>query len=150
MAVASKALRCAAGQARRAGFTLVEVLAASLILAVIVAALTQAVLAGQMHTHDALHQSRAAALAEATLERVLRVAYADVDAYDGFSQSAGAIVDVTGEAYPAAYQVFSRTVSVQPETLGMAALGPQAGRRITVTVEDERGRTWRLTRFAAE
>ncbi len=136
--------------ARRGGFTLAEVLAASVILAVTVAAITQAILAGQMHTHDALHQARASSLAEATLERVLRLDYAALEDYDGFAQAAGEIVDVAGETYPPAYQGLSRSVSIEAETLDAAPLGPRDGRRVTVTIQDERGRSWQLSRFVAE
>ena len=136
--------------ARGGGFTLAEVLAASVILAVTVVAITQAVLAGQMHTHDALHQARAASLAEATLERVLRLDYAELEDYDGFEQAAGDIRDLADEVYPAHYQGFARRVSVEAETVSVPALGPREGRRVTVTIEDGDGRSWQLSRFVAE
>ena len=146
MAMSGTASLCA----RRQGFTLAEVLAASVILAVAVAAMTQAVLAGQMHTHDALHQARAASLAEATLERVLRLDYAERGDYDGFAQAAGEIRGLGNEAYPQAYQGFARSVSVEPETVDVAALGPREGQRVTVLIQDGDGRSWQLSRFVTE
>ena len=102
---------------RAPGFTLIEALIASAVLSFVVAALTQAITAGQMHTHTALHAGRAVQLAEAMLEEVLskpwsdpqggsglgpddgeagRGDFDDIDDYHGFTEPAGSLSDATG------------------------------------------------------
>ena len=67
-------------QARRraGGLTLAEVLLASVVLAFIVAGLTQTIVSGQSHTYNALHEERALSLAEALMDEVLAMSYADL------------------------------------------------------------------------
>jgi len=161
---------------RPAGFTLLEVLIASSILAFTTLALVQAVSAGQSQTLDALRRARGTALAEAMLEEVLSKPYADpegettlgpdagesarddfdnLDDYHGHSEAAGAVADAAGAAYPAAYQRYTRSVTVEQETIDIAALGgARAGMRVTVTVAETvdgaQGRAWVVTRFVPE
>ena len=161
---------------RPAGFTLLEVLIASSILAFTTLALVQAVSAGQSQTLDALRRARGTALAEAMLEEVLSKPYADpqgettigpdtgesaradfdnLDDYHGLSEAADAIADADGVVYPQPYQRYTRQVTVESETLDIAALGgARQGMRITVTVAESidgaQGRTWVVTRFVPE
>ncbi len=146
-----------------------ECLLASAILAFAVVAVSQAVVAGQMQTADALHRARAMELAEALMEEVLRLAYADPDGpgevgranydnledFDGFSETAGTLSDVDGVAYDTPFQGFSRSVSVVPANGGsgisVTGLGSALpGLMVTVTVQDATGTSWVLTRFRAE
>ena len=62
-----------------AGFTLPEGMLAIAVLVFIVAALTQAVVSGQMHAYDGIHQVRATSLAEAMMDEVLSKPYDDPD-----------------------------------------------------------------------
>lgn len=164
---------------RSAGFTLLEVLVASSILAFATLGLVQAVSAGQAQTIDSLRRARATALADAMLEEVLSKPYADpqgeltlgpdtgesdrddfdnLDDYHGFSESAGAIADHAGTLYPTPYQRYERAITVQAETVTIAALGgDHTGLRVTVTVTEPAesaggtaGRSWTVTRFVPE
>ncbi|MEM6392556.1 MAG: prepilin-type N-terminal cleavage/methylation domain-containing protein [Planctomycetota bacterium] len=154
------------------GFTLVEVLVASTILAFITLAVINAIAVGQQQAIAALDDGRAAALAEATLEEVLALPYADpggdttfgpdagestradfdaLDDYHGWSQAANSITDPAGVAYPSTFQDLQRSVTVVDRTVSVASLGgDHTGRAITVTVTDPGGRTVTLERFIAE
>ena len=157
---------------RDGGFTLPEVLLASAILTFTVAALAQAIVAGQMQTYAALHDARAVALAETLLDEVLAMPYDDpdgasaagpesgevtradfdnLDDYHGYTQSASAIVDPTDVAYPDEYQGFTRSVDVTYGTLSITDFGgDQSGLTVTVTVSEPGGRSWTLTRWVPE
>ncbi len=156
----------------RRGMTLVEALLASVILAVAVAAISQAVLAGQMQAYHALHRRRAVDLAEALMEEVLRLPYNDpdgtsspgpeagetdrgrfdnIDDYNGFGEAAGTLVDLADAPYDSAYQGFSRSVTVAAASETVAAFGSAIpGMSITVAVTDDSGTTWTLQQFVPE
>jgi len=151
------------------GITLVECLLASAILAFAVIAVSQAVVAGQMQTADALHRARAMELGEALMEEILRLPYTDPDAggevgranfdniedFNGFSEAAGTLSDASGTPYDAPFQKFSRSASAVPANGGagitITGFGSALpGVTITVTVQDTAGATWTLTRFRAQ
>lgn len=160
---------------RHRGLTLVECLLASAVLALAVVAVTQAVVAGQMQTAEALRRARALGLGEALTDEVLRLPYTDPDGpggevgrenfdnledFNGFSEAAGALRDARGTSNPASlydapFQEFSRTVSVVPANggSGVSVTGfgnPLLGLMVTVTVQDAAGEKWTLTRFRAQ
>lgn len=152
-------------QKQHRGLTLVECLLASVILAFAVVAVSQAVLAGQMQTADALHRARALELTEALMEEVTRLPYTDPNGgtevgranydnlqdFNGFSETTGTLKDAAGVAYDSAFQGFSRTVSVVPDTITVTGFGnPLPGLTTTVTVQDAGGASWVLTRFRAQ
>lgn len=152
-----------------AGFTLVEVLMAAATLAFVVAAVSQAVVSGQSQTYDAIRQVRALALAEALIEEILskpyvdpsngsttlgpesgessRALYDNADDYHGLSETLGNCQDALGAAYPPAYSVFARSVTCAYTTKTAAGLGSFDGLMVTVTVTDDHGRTWSISRF---
>lgn len=154
------------------GFTLVEALFASAVLALVVAAMSQAVVSGQAVTAQAMFEARALSLAEALMEEVLALPYTDpggdtaagpdagetgradfdgMDDYDGYAEAAGALVDPAGVLYPERHQVFSRAVAASYATEDLAVLGgARDGLRVTVTVADAGGRAWTITRFVPE
>ncbi len=157
----------------RAGFTLIEALLASAVLAFVVAALTQAIVAGQMQTYDAMHSGRAMALAEAMMEEILVLPYDDpggglvigpdagevtrqdfddIDDYHGFTEALGTLTDAEGNLYPSLFQKFTRFVTVTADTVDIPAFNStQHGITITVTVrEGDNGREWTVTRFVPE
>ncbi|MFA9478329.1 hypothetical protein ACERK3_08475 [Phycisphaerales bacterium AB-hyl4] len=133
---------------RMAGFTLTEALLASTVLAFAVAALMQAIVAGQMQTYHALHETRATALNEALLDELLSVPYSELPSWDGFSQSAGEIQDTHGNPHADAYQRFEQNVEVSAEgSITLPGMGTVVGRSITITVSDDREGEWRVQRF---
>ena len=155
------------------GFTLPEALLASAVLATVVIAVGQAVVAGQMQGYAGAHDRRAILVAEDLLERVLALPYADPDGlstsgpeadeagfqtfdnsddYDGYAEEAGALLDGAGQPYLVeGYETFRRNVTVTYETInipGLAAAHP--GLMVRVLVEDGSGRGWRLERFVPD
>ncbi len=151
---------------------MLEVLIASSVLLVVVVAVTHAVTSGQQQTLIAVSNARAAALAEATLERVLQGPYTDpdgdtlegpdagenavsdfdaLDDFDGWTEAAGALKDAAGTDWPATYQTLSRSVSVSYTSVTVADLGgTHTGLTIVVTVTDAAGSTFTITRFVPE
>ena len=156
----------------RGGFTLIEVLIASAILAMTAAAVANAIMAGQMLTYQALYNQRASALTEALIEEVLVLPYNDPDGdilpgpdagesgrsdfdaaddFDGFSESAGSLADAEGTLLPEAYQRFRRSVTAVYESRTVSGFSnPITGLTVQVTVQNQRGTTWTLTRFIPE
>ncbi len=144
------------------GLALLECLLAATILAVIVAAVAQAVNSGQMQTYQALHDLRGQNLAVALMEEVLSMPYtADgvtigrggrvkMADYDGLSEKAGALKDITGQLYASPFQSFSRSVSVTPATLAVGGQPAIPGLTITVTVTDAHGGQRTLQRFVPQ
>lgn len=148
------------------GFTLMEVLMASVVLSLAVAAISQAVISGQSHTYDSVDRMHSAALAQALMEEVTALAYpvADeegnfparprsrplydsVDDFADYEEAAGQLADQAGNDYPQAYQTFSRQVSVTASNLNVAGLGKVEGLQVQVTVTSAQGRTYQLVRF---
>jgi len=151
-------------RSRRYALSLVEALFAAIILTVVVAAVSQALLAGQMQSYDAAHRARAIELAEALMEEIVRLPYEDPDSdgelsratfddlddFDGYSDT-GTLSDIAGTAYSSEYNVFTRTVTVTSDSETIAAFGTAiSGLDITVTVEDAAGSTWTLRQFVPE
>ena len=157
---------------RQRGISLVEVLIASAVLSFAVAAICQAVVAGQQQTYAALHDLRGMSLAEALVEEVQALPYADpegietagpdagetgralfdnADDFHGFTEAAGGVADAGGVAYGAAFAPFSRSVTATYGTVAVAELGGAvSGLTVVVTVTDDRGQTWTATRFMPE
>jgi MSHA pilin protein MshD len=150
---------------REKAVSLVEALAASMILAFTVMAVAAALLAGAQESYEALDTRRAAELAEALMEEVIALPYCDpedggctlvlgpetgetdrtlfdnVDDFHNYAETAGSVVDASGTAYPAEYARYARSVAIaqaSPQPAGFAAA--VAGVTITVTV-DLNGRT---------
>jgi len=149
------------------GFSLLETLIASSVLAFAVAAVSQSIVAGQMQTYEALHELRATSLAEAMLEEVLSKPYNDPDGvttgevgrstwddivdFNGYSEDAGTVADVAGVTYPSAYSEFSRSIAVANGTLTIPGFDQAvSGKNVTITVTDTKGKTWSVTRFVSE
>lgn len=158
-------------QVRRA-VTLVEAVLASVILAISVGAIAQAVIAGQMQTYVAMQSRRGVELAEALADEVLRLPYEDpngpsapgpeagessrssfdnADDYHGFSESAGAVAGPAGTVYPSSYRDFSRSVTAAYGSVSVTGFADAVpGLTVTVTVQDSAGITWSVTRFIAQ
>jgi len=160
------------GCAGQHGFTLAETLIASVVLAFAVIAVSQMIVAGQMATYEALHHRRGQSLAEAMIEEILSLPYADLegeltlgpdsgetarhlydnmDDYHGFAEAAGDAADFAGTAYPDTFDTFRRAVSISSDSRTISGFSAAlTGLEITVTVTDERGQEWRIVRFVPE
>lgn len=157
---------------RRRGLTLIEAMTAAVVLSIAVIAVSQALVAGQMQTYDALHRQRAMALADALIEEIVRLPYVDPDetttfgpdpgestraAFDdvndfhGFTQSAGALSDAAGVSYDSNYQQFSRSVTIAAGSQTVSGFGAAyPGVTVQVTVTDSAGTSWTVTTFVPE
>lgn len=158
---------------RQRGFTMAEVLIASSVLSIAVLAIVDAVTTGQQTTYQAMHDLRGMALAEALMEEIQSMPYDDPDGgtedvgpedgesdrtdfdnaddYHGYSEDVGATTDVAGVNYPSIYSKFGRSVTTVYENLTVSEFGgAQAGLTMTVTVTDNRGQEWSITRFMRE
>ncbi len=156
----------------RSGFTLAESLIAMVVLAVAVLAILQAVNAGHSQVETGAHMVQASHLASAMMEEILAHPYHDpqgstalgpdlgestrakfdnVDDYDGWSESMGNVEDASGNGYGEDYVNFSRSVACSYKSINVPDYpGSVSGLEIVVTVTDERGQTWQVTRFLAE
>jgi MSHA pilin protein MshD len=153
------------------GFTLLEVLIASVILSLAVAALSQAIVSGQSHAYDSLHRMRAMALAQSLMEEIIALPYRDpqgttaagpdagenrrdrfdnMDDFHGYTETAGTLADYEGELYDQPYQMFARQVTATYKTTTLDGHGAVKGLEIRVVVSDARDREWELVRFVPE
>jgi hypothetical protein len=154
------------------GFSLVEALFASAVLALVVAGLTQVIVSGQAHTYNALDEARALSLGEALMEEIMTLPYLDrggdvvpgpdsdeptrdrfdaMDDFHGFLEPAGRLADAGGEVYPERFQRFSRSVTAAYGTTDTPGFGDaQTGLAVAVTVADTAGREWTISRFLVE
>ena len=162
----------AARHRRQRGISLIEVLIASAVLSFAVAAICQAVVAGQQQTYEALHDLRGMSLAEALVEEVQALPYADPegveaagpdagetdrglfdnsDDFHGFTETVGNVADAGGVAYGAGFAPFNRAATATYGTVAVAELGGAvSGLTVVVTVTDDRGQAWTATRFIPE
>ena len=169
-----RTVRSVRGQPERlaVGFTLAECMIAVVLLAVVVVAVSRAVVSGQAELHDAISMQRAMRLAEDMQERIAALPYYDpggvmvpgpeananqkdkvlkfdnADDFDGYTELPGQLRDIGDNLYPGDYQAFTRKVSSEYQTQIVPGLGsPIDGLMVTVTVMDHRGRPWSVSRF---
>lgn len=156
----------------RRGFTLAEALVAVVILSISVLAITEMIVAGQMATYEALHQRRGQSLLESMMEEVLSKPYDDpdnvsafgpeddevgreyfdnTDDYDEFTEDFTEVADATGSVYVGGFNRFSRRVTCAATSKTISGLSVTVdGIDVTVTVTDDRGSQWQITRFVPE
>lgn len=152
------------------GVSLVEAVLASVVLSIAVAAVATALVAGTQQSYLAVDYRRATELADAMMEEILALPYDDpngastpgpeagestradfdnIDDYHNYGESAGAIVDKTGNSYPTEYDSFARSVTValgtqQPTGFTQAVSGVTIA--ITISLNGETATN--LSRFA--
>jgi len=153
------------------GFTLVEGVVASAVLAIAVVALGASLSAGHMASYEFAQGRRATRLAEELLEYVLSLPYYDpdetsapgpevgevdvrffdnIDDFHGYVEAAGCLKDMAANDYPAEYQQFTRSVTVEAGAELLSGLGdPIPGLIVRVEVRSLRGGVWEVTRFVA-
>jgi type II secretory pathway pseudopilin PulG len=152
---------CARRTSRR-GFTALEALLATAILAFLVAAVSGALMAGRQQSKLARDTLYASMLAKALMDEIVRLPATDpnnsttmgpdpgevrignppsttsfncVKDYNGYTDGPNNITDLASNAYPAVYQTFTRAVTVAPVTYTPPGWGQSlSGLLITVTV----------------
>jgi len=153
------------------GFTLIEGVVASAVLAIAVVALAASLNAGHMASYEFAQGRCATRLAEELLEYILSLPYHDpdessargpepgeagiglfdnMDDFHGYVEAGSTLRDMAGNEYPAQYQGFTRSVTVETVGETVSNLGePISGLRIRVEVCSSRGRVWEIARFVA-
>ncbi|MHC4976496.1 MAG: hypothetical protein ACYTF7_07800 [Planctomycetota bacterium] len=129
------------GYPRRNAFTLLEALAASAVLALVVLAVGAAVSSGQITTMKGTSAILASMAADDLMNELVALPYDDLVAYNGYSQPAGSLVSLQGTPYPPTYHNISRRAEtfehiVQDVDTGVRMRGTTI--RVTVTAD---GRT---------
>jgi len=151
-----------------AGLTLLECVAAMVVLSLVLLAVLSTSVAGQQRLSAADRAMTGTRVGRDLLEEVSSMAYKDpgatavfgaepdesgrqtwddVDDYHGYSEAPGLLRDARGRLYPAESQEYRRSATVVAQTLNLPQLGAVPGKLVTVTVEHPRGGTWTHARF---
>lgn len=141
--------------------TLVESLAALAILSVAILGIAFTATVGHQHSHHGDAMLRAVRLAEHLMEEVISRPYSGsgadrltfhMDDYDAFEEALGTIRDFNGTLYGPDDQRFTRSASVNGASHAVPDLGGTTfvGKTIVVTVRDQEGAAWEITRFVPE
>lgn len=144
-----------------AGLTLVECMLAVFMLSITAAGIMLSTAAGFGSIEYADTRIRAVRIAEQLLEETVVSPYTvgdpdrwgwGLDDYGGFTEDAGAIMDVFGSLNDPSDQAFRRTVTVTPATITLPELGVLSvdGKIIEVAVTSHEGLEWRVVRFIPE
>lgn len=121
--------------ADRRGFTMMEVLIASAILAIVVGALSVPLSLAAKHQQIDAHQTTSAAIATQAIERMMTMTSTEVLALNGTSESGLAITDFAGNAMNEGSLVgFTLTLSATEVPLAVGAETPaEAPRYVLAT-----------------
>lgn len=104
--------RLHSGYRRRGAFTLLEALAASAVLALVVLAVGAAVSSGQITTMKGTSTILASMAADDLMNEIVALPYDQLVSYNGFSQPAGSLMSLQGTPYPPTYQTISRRAEI--------------------------------------
>lgn len=157
--------------AHRAGLSLMECMIATAILSVSVVAVTEAIMSGQAQSHHTVRSAQAMALAEALMEEIIALPYADpqdtvalgpdtgettrplydnCDDFHGYTELPGELRDAMGQLLPQQAQAFRRSVTAAYTSITVPQFGTAAvGLNVQVTVSDGK-QSWSINRFIAE
>lgn len=149
------------------GLSLVEALAAIVILQIAVLGLIYTVTAGHAHAAYAGRSIDASQLGQAMMEEILgrayidpeggvglgpdagessRTAFDDIDDYNGINEAAGSLSDANGDTLPQDMQSFTRSVTVALWDQTITDLSTTIpGKLITVTVTDNNNQASQVT-----
>lgn len=124
--------------AGRRGFSLIEALVASVILAIVVLAVGSAVATGRQLSIEGQKTILAAMAADDLMGELVTVAYDDLDSHDGMDQPEGAMETLDGELYPERFWMIGRNADIVEEIVDIEGMGVKVrGKTITVTAYDE-------------
>jgi MSHA pilin protein MshD len=155
---------------RQRAFTTIEALIAATILAILTAAVSGALMSGRAQSKLARDTLSASFLAQALMDEILRLPFDDpqgystmgpgpgetrptfdnVDDYYGYTDGgATAITDLAGNAYPEAYNGFTRTVSMTAISTSPTGWNRTVtGLLVTVSISKDGAELIRLQRIA--
>jgi len=120
------------------GFSLIEALAASVVLAMVVLAVGSAVSAGRSTSIEGQKIVLASMAADDLMSELSAQPYDDLLSYDGLEQTVGAMRTLDDEPYPPEYRELGRVVTVRVRLLTQTDLGVIVrGRDVIVTVFDD-------------
>ncbi len=136
---------------RRGGFSLIEALAASVVLAMVVLAVGSAVSAGRTTSLEGQKIVLAAMAADDLMSELSAQPYDELLSYDGLTQAVGNLRTLDDEAYPGEYHELGRSATVRTRLLFQAELGVTVrGREVVVTVFDDARTLAEVSSFFAE
>lgn len=120
------------------GFTLLEGLVASAVLAIVVLAVGAAVSTGRQVSVEGQKVVLGAMAADDLLAELSTQPYDTLLGYDGYEQEEGSLETLDGEAYPVSYWNLGRSVEAVEETITLSGVGVNVlGVTLTVTSFDE-------------
>ena len=152
------------------GFTAIEALFATVLLAILTAAVSGALMAGRQQSKTARDTLSASFLARALMDEITRLPFSDpsgytsmgpdqnetsrslynnVDDYSGYTDGPNTLADIAGQTYSSTYQVFTRTV-----TMSAVSTSPSGWNRtltgllVTVSITRDGVEMMRLQRIA--
>ena len=156
------------GNAR--GFTAIEALFATVLLAILTAAVSGALMAGRQQSKLARDTLAASFLAQSLMDEIIRLPFSDpsgytamgpdtgetsrslynnVDDYSGYTDGPNGITDIAGNTYSSTYQVFTRSVSMTAVSTSPAGWNRTlTGLLVTVTVSRDGVELMKLQRMA--
>lgn len=134
----TKQRQSGAGRRRRRGFTLLEALIASVVLATIVLAVGSSLSAARQHSLEAEKLILATICADDLLSELASLPYDELVLVSDIDESEGSMTTLDGAAYPNSFWQIGRSARVREDVVADAALNIAVrGRRITVTAYDE-------------
>lgn len=134
------------------GFTLLEALIASVIMALTVTAVAMALGSGRQYSVESMDQMQASLAAEALMSEILALDYANYDTYDGRDDLPGTMLTFAGNAFPDSFYRIGRRAAVAVITKSIPGFGVDIkGKEIAVEAYDTTDRVLAtLVIFVAE
>jgi len=133
------------------GFTLLESLIASAMLAMVVLSVGSAVTTGQKTSLEGQKMILASMAADDLLSELRATPYADLPLFNGLTQPVGQLKTLSNESYPTTYWSIGRSVIVQDMQYMELGIGATInGRRVVVAAFDANRRLVQLETFIPE
>ena len=124
---------------QRGGFTLLEAVIASAVLALTVLAIGAAISAAQMNSLEGRKAVLGAMAAGDYMSELMTLPYNEIEAQDGDILPVGTLTTLDGVAYPEEYWALGRGVTAQEELMRVDDLGVTVrGLNIEVVIFDDR------------
>ena len=123
---------------RRGGFTLLEAVIASTVLALTVLAIGAAISASQMNALEGRKAVLGSMVCSDYMSELLTLSYTEIEARSGETLGVGAMTTLDGVAYPDSYWALGRSMTAEEELMEIVELGVTVrGLRIEVLAFDD-------------